>query len=531
MRKTNGLHRVRWMLFVAGVAVLACVRAAGAQTVRGLVIGIDDYLHQARLLGAVNDARDISQALREVGVDDLTVLLDGDATRNNIVAQWQALLDRSRRGDTLVLTYAGHGSQEAERVPGTERDGKDEVLVLGGFSRTGEGTLERIFDDEIHQWLLSAGRKGLRVIFVADACHSGTLTRSVDARAPVQTYRYTPPYTLTNDRLELDLPQEAADTAKAYEDELAHVSFLAGSQEYETVPEIEVKDRDGNPRRRGALSYMFARAVRGEADDGDGVLRRREVWRFVRENVRKLSAGRQTPNLLPNARGDEVFLRTTPTEPAAGTSATPGVTRLHVRDAGPEALAALRERLPDVRMVSDRESPDLVWDAGRGEVITGLGDVAAYDVDVEALSGVVRKWEAVRAIKALSARNSLRLRLDPGDGLHRPGARIAVRVEGSEGRWLTVFSLSGNGVLYHLYPNPRDRPKVAADGPVRFETEVTPPFGADHVVAVSADSPLDGLDTRLMRLDGRKAATTELASSLGEASGWWFGIQGVYTAP
>ena len=33
---------------------------------------------------------------------------------------------------------------------------------------------------------------------------------------------------------------------------------------------------------------------------------------------------------------------------------------------------------------------------------------------------------------------------------------------------------------------------------IRFETEVTPPFGADHVVAVSADSPLDGLNTRLM---------------------------------
>ena len=58
---------------------------------------------------------------------------------------------------------------------------------------------------------------------------------------------------------------------------------------------------------------MFARAVEGEADlDGDGVLRRDELWRFVRENVRMMSEARQTPNLLPNSRGGEPVLRLTP---------------------------------------------------------------------------------------------------------------------------------------------------------------------------------------------------------------------------
>ena len=531
MRNPNLLHRVRRMLFVAGVAAVTCVHAAGAQTVRGLVIGINVYTHHEDLQGAVNDAEDISQALGEVGVDDLTVLLNGKATRKNIEAEWQGLMDRARRGDTLVLTYAGHGSQQKELVPDTERDGKDETLVLGGFSDKGEGTGERIIDDEIHQWFLDAGRKGLRVIFVSDSCHSGTLTRSVDPRAPAQTYRYIRSGELTDDQLEPDLPQGAADTAEAGMGDLPHVSFLAGSQDHETVTEFRTWDGSGEWRSRGLLSYTFARAVRGEADDGDGVLRRHELWRFVKENVRKLSDSKQTPNLLPNASGDEVLLRTTSVEPAAGTSAAPGLTRLHVQDAGPEALAALRVRLPDVRMVSDKGSSDLIWDAKRREVITVMGDVAAYDVDVDALSGVIRKWEAVRAIKDLSARNSLRLRVDPHDGSHRRGARIAVRVEGVEGRWLTVFSLSGNGLVHHLYPRPSHHPKVAADVPmVRFENYVIPPFGADHVVAVSADSPLDALNDRLMRLDGSKAAT-ELADALAEARGWSLGIQGLYTKP
>ena len=75
-----------------------------------------------------------------------------------------------------------------------------------------------------------------------------------------------------------------------------------------------------------------------------------------------------------------------------------------------------------------------------------------------------------------------------------------------------------------------DHPKVAADVPFRFETRVVDPFRVDHVVAVSADSPLDALNDRLMRLHGSKAAT-ELADALAEARGWSLGIQGLYTAP
>ena len=103
-------------------------------------------------------------------------------------------------GDTLVLAYAGHGGQEPERVLGSERDGQDKVLLLGGFRSAGAGTRERICDDELNQWFSDAGGQGLPVVFVADSCHSGTLTRSIDARAPSQAIRSSP-YTITDDML------------------------------------------------------------------------------------------------------------------------------------------------------------------------------------------------------------------------------------------------------------------------------------------------------------------------------------------
>ena len=540
----------------------AAAPGAGAQAVRGLVIGIDDYAHLKKLRGAVNDARDVHRALAGTGADDLALLLDGDATRARIEAEWQGLLERAAPGDTLVLAYAGHGGQEDERVPGTEDDGKDEALLLGGFRSAGPGTRERIVDDEINQWFLDAGAKGLRVVFVADACHSGTLTRSiVDPRVPSPSYRTTPSYTLSGDALALDLPEEAADTFEAGEGPLAHVSLLAAAQEHEKVPEIEV-----GGEMRGALSYLFARALRGEADgDGDGVLRRGELWDFVRENVRMASEAQQTPNLLPRTRGGEAeaVLRLAPStgaRPAAGTEGTEGAAqaaasqggagsaavepagpavRLAVLHAGADTLAAVRETLAGVRIVADGEPFDLVWDAGARQVVTGMRDVAAHDVDLEALPGVVGKWGAVAAVKALSARVPLRLRIEaegvPDDKAHTRGTKIVVRVEGLAHPRLTVFSLSGNGTVHYLYPLPGDGPAALAAGSFELpKFEVTPPFGADHVVAVSAGSALDGLNAALERLDGQVAAgeaAALLAEARAGANGWSSGIQGLYTAP
>ena len=549
-----GPRAVRGVLVAGLLFGLMAAPGAGAQAVRGLVIGIDDYAHIGKLRGAVNDARDVHRALAGVGADDLAMLLDRDATRDRIVAEWQGLVERSAPGDTLVLAYAGHGGQEPERVPGSEDDGKDEVLLLGGFRNAGPGTRERIVDDELHQWFLDAGGKGLRVVFVADACHSGTLTRSiVDPRAPSPTYRTTPPYTLTNDALVLDLPEEAADTVAAGEGPLAHVSLLAAAQEHEKVPEIAV-----GGAMRGALSYLFARALRGEADaDGDGVLRRAELWGFVRENVRMASEARQTPNLLPSSRGGEAVMRLAPSPPStgprpsagtegtegagsaasvepAGPSAPPGVVRLAVLHAGADTLAAVRETLTGVRIVPAGAPSDLVWDAGARQVVTGMGDVAAHDVDLEALRGVVAKWAAVPAVKALSARSPLRLRIAPDDKAHRRGSRIAVRVEGLAHPRLTVFSLSGNGRVHYLYPQPGDDLAALAAGSFELPAVVTPPFGADHVVAVSAGSALDRLNAELQRLDGRVAAgeaAALLAVAKAGADGWSSGVQGLYTAP
>ena len=534
----------------ASMIVIFCALAATgtppveAQMVRGLVIGIDAYAELPDLGGAVNDARDVAQALSGSGVQDLVVLENEAATRARIVDEWTDLVRRADSNDTLVLTYAGHGGQEPERIPGAERDGRDEVLLLGGFRSTGPGTRERIFDDELNQWFMDAGRRSLRVVFVADSCHSGTLTRSVDPRAPRPSLR-TARYTITDDMLELAMPDAAA---MLDESELDHVSFLAAGQEHEQVPEIALPDDSGRPEPRGALSYMFARAVEGHADfDSDGVLRRDELWRFVRENVRMMSAARQTPNLMPNSRSGEAVLRlsrsnrpTTATQIGDAGGHTNTVmprsefVRLTALHADSETLAAARDTLGNVRLVSQAQSPDLVWDATSLQVVTGLGDVVAHDVGLAELAEVIGKWEAVRAIREISARASLRLRVYPHDGAHREGARVEIEIDRLPHPRLTLLGLSGNGVVHYLYPLPSDPVELPLEQPFRLELEVTRPFGADHVVAVSSDSPLTALNGALHALDGRPAARRAvelLAEAAVGTEGWWSGVQGLFTVP
>ena len=75
-------------------------------SVHALVIGIDDYHHQRKLNGAVNDARLIATALEKVGVVDITVLLDSEATRVAIESAWERMIGMDEASFTDLMNAA-----------------------------------------------------------------------------------------------------------------------------------------------------------------------------------------------------------------------------------------------------------------------------------------------------------------------------------------------------------------------------------------------------------------------------------------
>ncbi|MCB1807790.1 MAG: caspase family protein, partial [Candidatus Competibacteraceae bacterium] len=180
------------------VATLALGNSAHA-ALHALVIGIDDYQHGSDLFGAVNDAKDIAAALEQTGAASVRLLLNEQAHRDAIFSAWESLKAEAKSGDTLLLSYAGHGSQEPERVPGQEQDGMDEVLLLGAYDAKAPANYQRIVDDELRKMVLDAA--DFEVVMVFDACHSGTLNRAVGREVRQQRSRFSNYGAITNDTL------------------------------------------------------------------------------------------------------------------------------------------------------------------------------------------------------------------------------------------------------------------------------------------------------------------------------------------
>lgn len=483
------------------------------------MVGINAYRQQPPLQGAVNDARDIEQALRAAGVREVTVLLDQAATRAAVKASWERLAQQARPGDTVVLTYAGHGAREPERLPGSEPGGHEKVLVLGDFSPDQpSGSGERIPYNELKQWLAAAPQ--LNLIVVADACYAGELTRDLDPRA-----RLLGPRTIG------DYGPIAAETlpspgAPVPPSRLTHVTFLAASQEHEKINEVQI---GGQPR--GALSWAFAQALRGAADQNrDGELSRGELRQFVTEAVRTYTESRQHPRLEPSADTERRIL------PAAAlVAAAPAFEPLRLRLLG-ESDSTSSTLTRELRgIVPATGQPDLIWDQVTREVLSAQGDVVARlrEATPAAVQPVIDKWAFLNAAKQWSLTQPLSLRLEPNDRLHRRGERLTVILNDPRYPYLTVFNLAADGALNFLYPRAGDALTIATQQPFRLgNIMVTPPFGADHVLAIVTPQPLTTLHGRLREMHNRPAAAT-LASLLQEQlkGSYQLGVLGLYTAP
>ncbi len=498
------------------------VLPAAAETL-GLVVGIDQYRYKPTLKGAVNDARAIRAALEAAGIRDIVLLLNDQASREAIRDAWNRQVAKAKPGDTLIFTYAGHGGQEPERVRGNEADGKDETLVLGGFRETRPGNGQRIVDDELDQWFRAAS--SINILFVADACYSGTLTRSIDPRAAFLGSRTIGDYGPIPDD---ELPPPVA-SGQPDQQPLPHVTFLAASRENQTTPEVVI---DGQPH--GALSWAFAQALRGAADaNRDRALSREELRGYIEETVRMVAESRQHPTLQPLEGSDRAILPAAE-RPVARVPAPPAL-RLRVLGLAETDRRALFGQVPGVEPAPEEQAPDLVWDAGQQQVLSGQGDVVAHQIaDAAALRQVVAKWRLLATVKALSAPHSLRLRLEPGDGLHREGTVISVTLDGHRHGYLTLFNLAADGTVQFLYPMPKDSKTVPVDRPFHLldKIKIVPPFGADHLVAVVTPTEPTTFQTRLRGLHGRPEA--EALDRLLREMDWGnyqMGVLGLYTAP
>lgn len=109
------------------------------------------------------DAVDMSRYAKKKGFTVHTILTK-HATSGAVINAIHNSSAHLTEGDTLVISYSGHGGQVRDRN-GDEVDGKDETWCL--YDR-------QFLDDEIFMHLSKIPKK-LNIVIISDSCHSGTV--------------------------------------------------------------------------------------------------------------------------------------------------------------------------------------------------------------------------------------------------------------------------------------------------------------------------------------------------------------------
>lgn len=217
-----------------------------------LCIGINDYPGtKSDLFGCVNDANDWAVELRNRKFTTVTTLLDRSATKAAIVSAMRKLIATATVGDLVVLTYSGHGTWVPDES-GDELDARDEALCPH------DSTANQILtDDELYE-IFSQRNAQMRLVFISDSCHSGSVARLAPRLSPDGTprnVRFLPPATF--------LPESQLPLAKAVEKmpargrSRATALLLSGCQDSELS-----YDASFGGRPNGAFTHAALGALR-----------------------------------------------------------------------------------------------------------------------------------------------------------------------------------------------------------------------------------------------------------------------------
>lgn len=516
-------------------AVASILQSPTGGQVRALVIGIDDYVAQPRLKGAVADATDLAAALRNAHVADLTVLIDRQASRQAVMSTMERLAAESKPGDLVFVSFAGHGAQLPERTPGSNPNGLDEIFVLPGFEFRGPGTAERILDKEMNVLFQRFEQRGIYSIFVADTCHGGGLTRTVDGRAENASYRQANITRILDDELKpINTPAEAMLDESSFE----RLTFLAAVDKNTKAPEVRIP---GASTLRGALSYAVARAIEGAAPNliDHNTVNRKRLFEYARQVVSQYSESRQVITVEPVRSAAlldaPVFKLLDPPQPPSAT-ATPwkdGPVRIRFEGGPPQAIASIAPVATPFTIVGRGEPADLIWDRRSGDVVSSGGSIIVVGASERDLPGVVDRTRALASLAKFAEARPQTFVLKPNNGLHRDGASVSFEAENVKGLSVVVLNITGNGTVQMLFP--RESENVAfPQGTWRLPLTVSEPFGGDTVVALVSQQPAPVLLDGLYRLDGKKnpARVLELVEQeLRRTPSMKIGMVGLFTAP
>ena len=240
---------------ISAIVVLFSCIVVQAQEKRALLIGIGDYPAEYgwNKIHGQNDVEIIRQTLNKQGFpnENISVLIDAEATYSNIVAAFQSLLKISNKNDIIYLQFSGHG-QRITDADGDETDRFDESWIpYDAYKSYIKGVYEgekHITDDFLNEYLTKLRFKvgyGGKIIVIADACHSGSGSRGLGDDEEVFKRGSSETFVI---------PKEPANVIR--KEKPVDWLFVAACKSYQT--NYEYKDEQGE--YYGALSYSISKS-------------------------------------------------------------------------------------------------------------------------------------------------------------------------------------------------------------------------------------------------------------------------------
>lgn len=254
-----------------------------------LIVGISKYPEPYTLGLANKDARDFSHHMAKQAGRLYTsaipkLLIDEQATRQNILDGLKWLRDSVGEKDAGVVFFAGHGDNVGPNyffIPGDANafPAKGEMKSAADFDAWKKKNAQSVWvpGDEIAKTLLSL--KG-RTVFFVDTCHSGNLARQANRQSSDMT-----------------------GALNSMDDEKGVLIFASS-----TSRELSQEDSAwGN----GAFTKAIIEGIKGEADkDKSGLIRPSYLSAYVNDRVRKLTNNEQRPVIFTVGIDDPIASKT-----------------------------------------------------------------------------------------------------------------------------------------------------------------------------------------------------------------------------
>jgi formylglycine-generating enzyme required for sulfatase activity len=306
---------------IAGGVIFAWLvaHAASAENRTALVIGNGSY-QTSPLANPVNDARDMSAALKRVGFRVETLTNADQKAMKKALIRFRS--DLHARGGVGLFFYAGHGVQI---------DGENYLIPVGAVvTSVDEVDVEGVRMGEVMGRLASA-RNDLNIV-ILDACRDNPFaTRFRSASRGLAPLRATPAETLVA---------------------------------YATAPDSVAADGDG---RNGLFTSKLLEVI-----EQPGV-RLVDTFRKTRSKVKRASGGKQVPWSVSNVSGDPFYFMPSDGRPEVEALAAAPPPVEVARPGEPFSLNDLHQRAA----AEDMERAQ--WMAKRGQMQAALSQAQAFE--------------------------------------------------------------------------------------------------------------------------------------------------------